>query len=350
MEQPYLSFNQTNDLVTRLPTFELSYETISHKKVSEYYDITFAIPYGKKALIWYTFYKNKDVCILLEFGKNKKITNAKIILQKNIPQKMAHGTLLYGCLCEIPDVRTIFVLEDILYYQGIPTYKQPFQEKFNFLHNLFSHNQNMLHENQELPIVMPVFWNILEDQNNIPEDYKNNIPYSIHHLQHRSNTKIVPYVNFPWSKTLMPSLSKNIPIIPDKLLFIPPELPRFNFSKPQYKMKTIFEVKADLQNDIYHLYAFGKGSERIYCGIAYIQNYKTSKMMNIFYRNIKENKNLDYLEESDDEDDFQDLRVDKYVDMNKKMDIEFEFKYKFKRWAPIRQVNGRGQIIHIRQL
>ena len=50
MEQPYLSFNQTNDLVTRLPTFELSYETISHKKVSEYYDITLAIPYGRKSI------------------------------------------------------------------------------------------------------------------------------------------------------------------------------------------------------------------------------------------------------------------------------------------------------------
>ena len=42
MEQPYLNYNQTNDLVNRLPSFELSYETISHKKVSESYDITLA--------------------------------------------------------------------------------------------------------------------------------------------------------------------------------------------------------------------------------------------------------------------------------------------------------------------
>ena len=161
---------------------------------------------------------------------------------------------------------------------------------------------------------------------------------------------ICSYVNFPWSKTLMPSLSKNIPIIPDNLLFIPPALPRFHFSKPQYKMKTVFEIKADLQNDIYHLYAFGKGSERIYCGIAYIPNYKISAMMNNVYRNIKENKNLDYLEESDDEDDFQDLRVDKYVDLNKKVAIECEFHHKFRRWVPVRQIHGRGQIVHIRQL
>ena len=350
MEQPYLSFNQTNDLVTRLPTFELSYETISHKKVSEYYDITLAIPYGRKSLIWYTFYKNKDVCILLEFGKIKKITNAKIISNVNIPREMAYGTILYGCLCEIPETRTIFIIEDLLYYKGISTFKQPFQERFNFLHDLFSNNETLFNKNVEFPICLPVFWKILPDHNNIPDEYKNIIPYSIHHLQHRSNDRIVPYVNFPWSKTLMPSLSKNIPVIPDKLLFIPPQLPRFNFTKPQYKSKTIFEIKADLQYDIYHLYAFGKGSERIYCGIAYIPNYPTSKMMNTLFRNIKENKNLDYLEESDDEEDFQDLSVDKYVDLNKKFSIECIYKSKFKRWVPIRQVHGHGQIVHIRQL
>jgi hypothetical protein len=350
MEQPYLNYNQTNDLVNRLPSFELSYETISHKKVSESYDITLAIPYGKKCLLWYSFYKNKDACILLEFGKNKKITNTKIISNTNIPHNLALGTILYGCLCEIPETRPIFVVEDLFYYQGIPTFKQPFQEKFNFLHELFSQNASLLHKNADFPICMPVFWNIVEEQNMIPDCYKDVIPYSIHHLQHRSNKKIIPYMNFPWSKTLMPSLSKNIPIIPDNLLFIPPALPRFHFSKPQYKMKTVFEIKADLQNDIYHLYAFGKGSERIYCGIAYIPNYKTSAMMNNVYRNIKENKNLDYLEESDDEDDFQDLRVDKYVDLNKKVAIECEFHHKFRRWVPVRQIHGRGQIVHIRQL
>ena len=350
LNQSHLNFNQTNDLVTRLPSFELSYETISHKKVSDYYDITLAIPYGKKSFIWYTFYKNKDACILLEFGKSKKITNAKILSNVNIPHNLALGTLLYGSLCEIPETRTIFVVEDLLYYQGIPTYKQPFEEKFNFLHNLFSNNKSLLHENPDFPICLPVFWKILSENNVIPEEYKNSIPYSIHHLQHRSNKKIVPYVNFTWSKTLMPSLSKNIPMIPDNLLFIPPQLPRFHFAKPQYKMKTIFEVKADLQNDIYHLYAFGKGSERVYCGITYIPNYNTSRTMNVIFRNIKENKNLDYLEESDDEDDFQDMRIDKYVNLDKKVAIECEFYPKFKKWVPLKEIHGRGQIIHIRQL
>ena len=344
-----LTFQQTNDIISRLPPFELSYETISHKKVSNQYNMTFAIPYGKKVILWYTFFRNKDVCCLLELGKNKKVSSVKII-HEHIPQNLAYGTLLYGCLCEIPDVREIFVLEDILYYQGIPTYKQPFQEKYAFLHELFQNNDSLLHKNEIFPVIMPVFWNIQDEPNNIPDSYKSIIPYNIHHLQHRSNNHIVPYINFPWSKNILPNFSKQDPEIPPSLLFIPPQLPRFHFSKPQYKERTIFEIKADLQNDIYHIYAFGRGSERVYCGITYIPNYKTSKMMNSIFRNIKENNNLDALEESDDEDEFENMNIDKYVNLDKKCAFECIYMSKFKRWCPIRHVDGRGQIVHIRQL
>jgi len=344
-----LSFNQTSELTRRLPSFELSYETISHKKVSNDYNITLAIPYGKKAFLWFTYYKSKNVCFLMELGKDKKFTNVTII-QENIPIDLAYGTILYGCLCEIPEVRTFFVTEDIMYYQGINTSRQPFSEKFNFMYRLMGEYPDLFSENEKLYVTLPVFWKIEKEENTIPEHYKNMIPYTIHHLQHRSNKKIVPYLNYPWSKNAVPTVSKLVPNIPNNLLFIPPALPRFNFSKPQYKEKAIFEVKADLQNDIYHIYAFGKKSERIYCGITYIPNYTTSKYMNGLFRTIKENDNLDYLEESDDEDDFQDMRIDKYVDLKKCIPMECVYKTKFRRWVPIKKVEGRPSIVHIRQL
>ena len=215
---------------------------------------------------------------------------------------------------------------------------------------IFSKYEQCLLYNECFPIVMPVFWKIQNDPNSIPENLKPLIPYSIHHLQHRSNSRIVPYINYPWSKNVVPSISKQTVEIPNSLLFIPPSLPRFNFSKPQYKQKTVFEIKADLQNDIYHLYAFGRNSERIYCGIAYIPNFKTSKYMNSFFRTIKENNNLDSLEESDDEEEFQDLRPDKYVNLEKKLAFECVYKQKFRRWIPLHKTDGKGQIIHIKQL
>ena len=40
--------------------------------------------------------------------------------------------------------------------------------------------------------------------------------------------------------------------------------------------------------------------------------------MNSIFRNIKENRNLDLLEESDDEDEFENINLDKYL-LNKKI-------------------------------
>ena len=125
---------------------------------------------------------------------------------------------------------------------------------------------------------------------------------------------------------------------------------RFRNNNTAIKKKKQFSLFSLIQNDIYHLHAFGKGSERVYCGIAYIQNYNISKMMNSTFRNIKENQNLDALEESDDEEDFEDCRIDKYVDLDKKCAFECVYLHKFRRWCPIRQINGKGQIVHIRQL
>ena len=47
--------------------------------------------------------------------------------------------------------------------------------------------------------------------------------------------------------------------------------------------------------------------------------------MNKIFRNIKENDNLDALEESDDEDEFQDVSDDKYVDISKQIVMKCKY-------------------------
>jgi hypothetical protein len=348
-----LSYHQLEEIVNRLPTFKLSYETVSHKKVSQDYHVTMAIPYGKKALLWHTFYKNKKVCLLLLLeagagaGKDQKVTSVHMVSdQVDLP--LAYGTLLYGCLCSIDDRDPFFVIEDPLFYQGIPLYKQPFSEKLHFLRQLFEYH-HIAHLYDDLPVCLPVCWNIQDDPNTIPQTLT--IPYSIHHLQHRPDSKLVPYINYPWAKHAIPSTSKQSAAeIPSHLLFVPPPLPRFHYSNPQYKLKTTFEVKADLQNDIYHLYAFGKKSERVYCGIAYIPDYESSKFMNGLFRRIKENANLDALEESDDEEEFEDIRMDKFVDLEKKVVMDCVFRSKFRRWVPVASAGKGTPVIHIKHL
>jgi hypothetical protein len=180
----------------------------------------------------------------------------------------------------------------------------------------------------------------------IPVQIQSNIAYPVHHIQYRSSSEIMPYLNV--------NISKRIQTKPTAQQMIPTEVlakpPRLDFSKPQYKQKTVFQVRADVQYDIYHLYAYGKNNQPVYYGIAYIPGYKSSVFMNSLFRNIRENKNLDYIEESDDEENFQDTRDNKYVDLNKKILMECAFHTKFKKWVPLRLVDSRSKVVHIFKL
>jgi hypothetical protein len=97
-----------------------------------------------------------------------------------------------------------------------------------------------------------------------------------------------------------------------------------------------FFIKPDLQNDIYYLYQSSTTNfEVISKEIAHIPDYKTSVLMNKLFRNIKENSNLDSLEESDEEEEFENIQIDKFVDLNKIIKMRCIFNYKFKKWVPV---------------
>jgi hypothetical protein len=124
-----------------------------------------------------------------------------------------------------------------------------------------------------------------------------------------------------------------------------------DFTKPRYKEPVCFMVRADIQFDIYHLYAWSyKLSKQVYYGVACIPNYKTSVMMNGMFRKIRENTNLDYIEESDDEEDFQNNAEDKYVDLEKKVNMICTFHWKFKKWVPVRVSEPRAKLVVIEEL
>ena len=61
--------------------------------------------------------------------------------------------------------------------------------------------------------------------------------------------------------------------------------------------------------------------------------------MNSLFRNIKENDNLDALEESDDEDEFENTKIDKYVYLDKKLEIKCVYLQKFNKWKPIEVIS-----------
>ena len=107
-------------------------------------------------------------------------------------------------------------------------------------------------------------------------------------------------------------------------------------STPIQPMRT-FILKPDAQNDIYYVLHNKEEPITDKTMIAHIPNYKTSVMMNSIFRNIKENRNLDALEESDDEDEFvddKDKTTPRFVDLNKCARMTCAFNHRFKRWQP----------------
>ena len=94
-----------------------------------------------------------------------------------------------------------------------------------------------------------------------------------------------------------------------------------------------FNVKATLNNDIYNLYCYDQNATPY--GVAMIPSYKSSVMMNSLFRTIKENANLDLLEESDDEEEFQNNNENKFVDLNKCYSMKCVYLKRFRKWQPI---------------
>ena len=98
--------------------------------------------------------------------------------------------------------------------------------------------------------------------------------------------------------------------------------------------KRVYKVCPDICNDIYHLY----DKDNIFVDVAYVPDYVTSVMLNKLFRCIKENDNLDALEESDDEEEFEDMREDKFVSLDKSFMMECTLHPRFRKWVPVRVV------------
>ena len=336
----------SKDVLLRFPQFELSYETISHKKVSEPYDIALAIPMGKKYFIWFYFEGKRKICYLMEITRDKRINNITEI-QLKFHQSIALGTILYGTLISHENGnQQIFVIEDIFYYKGISIKHHTFSEKLGAIHNMFSNN--LIENGYEFALTLPLLWcnNIFDDVLN--KEQIDNCGYVVHHIQYRSLNQTMPYINMSAKPKTILSEQSHIMQIPEPVFY--GVVPQFYYSKPQYKYATNFVIKADIQFDIYHLFAYGNNKSQVYCGVACIPNYDKSIFMNGLFRNIRENRNLDFIEESDDEEDFEDTRTDKYVNCEKTLIMECVFHKKFKKWIPIKVLPENSQVIHISKL
>ena len=345
-----ISQTEKTGLLQRLPKIELSYETIPHMKVSSDYNVCMSIPVGTKCYAWMTCYGLQDVCFFMEINKERKISKIAYhpIRDGDI---FANGTVFYGTRMG----QYVFIIEDVFICKGIPTKNLQWSEKLGFIECFLRDFSSDV-----LKFYLPVIWYIAsatdtyDCQYMIPKEYEN--AYNIHHIQYRCLNKTAPYLNvYPLKKgfhSVNTNTASGAAASSMSANTIPCYIPYKNaiFTKPQYKQIAIFKVMADLQFDIYRLFAYGSQKSSVYYNVAYIPNYRTSVLMNSIFRKIKENANLDAIEESDDEDDFENIDPEKYVDLKKSVFMECRFNSKFKKWVPIKIVEPQQKVVHISQL
>jgi len=296
-----LTRNDQNYLMKSFPNVKLSYVKNIHKKVSSA-NIFLAIPKGQKYFAWFRHFKKYSVCFFLEYDNRKR--RIKSIFVKNCcfsenlcTQK---GTILYGTIVDVNN-QSFFFIEDIYFNSGYDLKSKNNIDKLDIIKNILHKQikQVKIHYS-DIVFGLPIITN----NRNTIEDKLKDIPYNIYCIQHRYLKNNNTYFN------------ERINII------------------QEYTRN--FIVKADISCDIYKLFVKNKEKKQLEeHSIAFIPNYKTSVYMNSLFRNIKENKNLDLLEESDDEEEFENIDIDKYVDTDKQLLMLCNFSHKFKSWIPI---------------
>jgi hypothetical protein len=360
----------------RFPQIDLSYETDAHKKVlTNQYDLCLSIPTGKKSFAWFTYRRGGspqgsnersggsppgsnersgepvNTCYISD-TKMTKFTEVQI---EPYEVKLAFDTVLYGTICEL-NSKKFFVMEDMFYYCGLPVRQMPYGDKLTYFHQMLSRYLNQL-PHCELIFTMPYFRKIA-DSNDIltnPVFYDEIVgaaAYLAHHVQFRSSTKILPYLNHNYKKTATKTLDENNSNLSKDFVMKFP-LKNIDYGACSQKREAVFQVMADLESDIYHLYCYdGKNREDpyVYFDIAYVGTRKESVFMNTMFRNIRENSNIDLGEESEDEDMFQNVGMDKYVDMNKKLKILCIYNDKWRKWVPKNVVADSARVANVNEL
>ncbi len=335
-----------NSILSGFPSIKRSYENIIHKKVYDA-DLIFAIPMGRKCFAWFTECDNKPICYIidtLENGQLSVVGNFNCCFNRDL----SYGTIFYGTFFYHKN-NNYFTIEDIFHYKGRDLARTTWGEKYNLISNILAREMKQVSYNKSFvvfgtPLVSNTVDSILK--------LISGVQYKISTVQFRSFTNsnhfnYIRYVELNQSRVsprmqpqYMPQQHKppSHHQTPSQSQERRPAI-RQDKNRSTYR-EMVFCVKPDIQNDVYHLFCSNNELYEYAC----IPDFKTSVMMNQLFRNIKENVNLDALEESDDEEEFENDKKDRFVFLDKAYNMVCAYNPKFKKWYPLRVADTTAKI------
>ena len=375
-----LSQSDKEYVLREFPNVKLSYENITYKKVYNS-DYIVAVPEGKKCFAWFTNLNDKMVCLIMELTDNKQIANIKIV-NACFSNELAYGTILYGTMLYYLN-NNFFYIEDIFSFKGDSVERVSWGEKLVKINDMLKNDLKQISYNKNFVVFgLPLMCRNNEEFENKIKNIKYNIETVKFMLFNRvNNCLIMTCKKYFENKVTYNKINKEEynKIHKEECKQVNKEeykqlnkeeykqlnKEEYNkINKEEYKQlnkeeynkinkeriiynktEIVFLVRPEIQNDIYYLHCLDDYSKEKQHSIAHIPDYNASVMMNKLFRIIKENNNLDALEESDDEEEFENDNVEKFVQLNKSYKMVCQFNHKFKKWCPIKLANENVKII-----
>ena len=261
-----------------------------------------------KSIAIFTKYKTHNVCIFIGLCGNERPRWANIIPcqfnSKHLIVNSGGGTILWG---EMSGSHTkgngVFEIHDVVYGgHGIN------------VNTLFS---------RELVGTIGITNNMCifaKRREKCPPRAPPLLPHYPLPNQPRCNYSIPPPPHFPAPPPHPSTMTKPPPPVPKK--------------SKGHRSNTSFLLRASVFPDVYKIVNVKSKSDARHIGSSVvISNYKTSVKMNKKFRTIRENDNLDNIQESDDEEDFENVSNTKNIIPNKELWIDCSYNTKFKKWA-----------------
>ena len=364
-----LTQSEKANLLKDFPNVKLSYENIIYKKVHNS-DYIVAIPEGVKCFAWFTTFNDKFVCLIMELTDGNQISDIKIA-NACFSNDLAYGTILYGTVVYQSSNR-FFYIEDIFSYKGCDIAKTSWGDKLTKMNTMLKRDlKQVAYNNSFIVFGLPLLCKTNEElEKRLPT-----INYKISNIQFMLFKMYNKHISVPYKNYIEPiraaSGGERLNSVSPPILKIPatrenrepqqqhresqqqhrePQQQKANVNRQSPKAEIVFLVRPEIQDDIYDIYCLNPGLKEEQHGIAHIPNFNTSVMMNKLFRNIKENHNLDALEESDDEDEFENDKSDKFVYLDKSYKMVCVYNPKFKKWCPVRVANNDARVVTLTEL
>ena len=390
---PLLKPVEVESLLSNFPTTRLSYEVPVHKNDNSGSaplrdSKCFIIPKGRRCVAWATEWNRKKIFAIIEvqtqrvpalFRKFHEVNGwypgPVQVFDTCFHSELTYGTVFGGVLFRpvadsVAATVQCFSIIHVYWYKGAQIPNLTLSSHIQLCERMFTTDQSLRQvaytQSNSIIFGLPVLCSTSSPAAAAPDDaFLQSLPYPVYSILYRSNTTTrvysqnlfesgrsgasVPPATTAPASALVPRHQPQIsapaaPAVP--VASVPVPLAQ-EYIKPDDDMLTniqaVFIVRPNVQNDIYELFVKTR-SGAVFHNFAHIPNYKTSVMMNRLFRNIRENERLDAMEESETEEEFENIELDKYVSLHKEYKFVCKLNKKFCRWVPISVVPETSEV------